>query len=112
MDNSHDSNKHVAWMTKDGEIYKHECWPEYEARPLVFGDTFPQPAQRKPLHIGEEAAAFKAWFDAWWIGDGEQGETIPTQSDKHFLTYLGQYGLGFGAWMAAKHAAHNIKEQP
>ena len=36
----------VAWMTKDGEIYNHECWPEYEARPLVFGDTSPQ---RKPL---------------------------------------------------------------
>jgi len=68
------------------------------------------PAQRKPLHIGEETAAFKAWFDAWWIGDGEQGETIPTQSDKHFLTYLDQYTLGFGAWMAAKHAAHGIKE--
>ena len=68
------------------------------------------PAQRKPLHIGEETAAFKAWFDAWWIGDGEQGETIPAQSDKHFLTYLDQYTLGFGAWMAAKHAAHGIKE--
>jgi hypothetical protein len=38
----------VAWMTKDGEIYKHECWPEHEARPLVFGDASP-PAQRKPL---------------------------------------------------------------
>lgn len=38
----------VAWMTKDGEIYEHECWPEYEARPLVFGDTSPS-AQRKPL---------------------------------------------------------------
>ena len=36
----------VAWMTKDGEIYKHECWPEYEARPLVFGDPS-LPAQRK-----------------------------------------------------------------
>lgn len=67
-----------------------------------------QPAQRKPLHIGDESAAFKAWFDAWWVGDGEQGETIPTQSDKHFLTYLDQYTLGFGAWMAAKHAAHGI----
>lgn len=67
-----------------------------------------QPAQRKPMHIGDESAAFKAWFDAWWVGDGEQGETIPTQSDKHFLTYLDQYTLGFGAWMAAKHAAHGI----
>lgn len=67
-----------------------------------------QPPQRKPLHIGDETAAFKAWFDAWWIGDGEQGETIPTQTDKHFLTYLDQYTLGFGAWMAAKHAAQGI----
>ena len=38
----------VAWMTEDGEIYKHECWPEYKARPLVFGDT--SPPQRKPLN--------------------------------------------------------------
>ena len=67
------------------------------------------PAQRKPLHIGDESAAFKAWFDAWWVSDGEQGETIPTQSDKHFLTYMDQYTLGFGAWMAARHAAHGIK---
>jgi hypothetical protein len=41
----------VAWMTKDGEIYKHECWPEYEARPLVFGDT-PQ-AQRTWVGLTE-----------------------------------------------------------
>lgn len=38
----------VAWMTKDGEIFKHECWPEYEARPLVFGDTSP-PYEAAPL---------------------------------------------------------------
>lgn len=63
-----------------------------------------QPAS-KPLTFPEEAAAFKAWFDAWYVGDGEQGETIPGQSDPHFLTYIDQYTLGFGAWMAAKHAA-------
>ena len=43
----------VAWMTKDGEIYKHECWPEYEARPLVFGDTS-QPAQRTWVGLTQE----------------------------------------------------------
>lgn len=61
--------------------------------------------QQKPLAFPQEAAAFKAWFDAWYIGDGEQGETIPGQSDPHFLTYVDQYTLGFGSWMAAKHAA-------
>jgi hypothetical protein len=81
-------------------------YAEYSA---ALDELCTPPAQRKPLHIGEETAAFKAWFDAWWIGDGEQGETIPTQSDKHFLTYLDQYTLGFGAWMAARHAAHGIK---
>lgn len=111
----------VAWMLEwafNGEergyrLYDDERHCVFDAesdggvcRPLY---TSP-PAQRKPLHIGEETAAFKAWFDAWWIGDGEQGETIPTQSDKYFLTYLDQYTLGFGAWMAAKHAAHGIKE--
>lgn len=95
----------------------HTCTPPAPKRPQNCGtghcsciECVMEPAQRKPLHIGEETAAFKAWFDAWWIGDGEQGETIPTQSDKHFLTYLDQYTLGFGAWMAAKHAAHGIKK--
>ena len=83
-----------------------------EAYPILYRiavQLLDQTALRKPLHIGEETAAFKAWFDAWWLGDSEQGETIPTQSDKHFLTYLDQYTLGFGAWMAAKHATHSIK---
>lgn len=70
-----------------------------------------KPAQpRKPLTFPVEAKAFKAWFDVWYIGDGEQGETIPGQSDPHFLTYVDQYTLGFGAWMAAKHAVRNNKE--
>ena len=43
----------VAWITKDGEIYKHECWPEHEARPLVFGDTSP-PAQRTWVSLTED----------------------------------------------------------
>ena len=81
-------------------LHSAECFEDYEKATGMN--------QRKPLHIGDESAAFKAWFDAWWVGDGEQGETIPTQSDKHFLTYLDQYTLGFGAWMAAKHAAHGI----
>ncbi len=62
------------------------------------------PAAPVPQPFPQEAAAFKAWFDAWWLGDGEQGEVIPGQSDPHFLTYMDQYTLGFGAWMAAKHA--------
>ena len=43
----------VAWITKDGEIYKRECWPEHEARPLVFGDTSP-PAQRTWVSLTED----------------------------------------------------------
>ncbi len=71
--------------------------------------TPPAARPAAPQSFPQEAAAFKAWFDAWWLGDGEQGEVIPDQSDPHFLTYLDQYTLGFGAWMAAKHAAHGIK---
>ena len=48
----------VAWMTKDGEIYKHECWPEHEARPLVFGDT-PQ-AKRTWVSLTEDEVALIA----------------------------------------------------
>jgi hypothetical protein len=44
----------VAWMTKDGEIYKHKCWPEHEARPLVFGDT--SQAQRTWVGLTDEEA--------------------------------------------------------
>lgn len=68
--------------------------------------TQPSTSQvEKAQSFPQEAAEFKAWFDAWYVGDGEQGETIPGQSDPHFLTYIDQYTLGFGAWMAAKHAA-------
>ncbi len=65
--------------------------------------------QRKPLLVGKESADFAKWFNAVWIGDGEQGETIPT-SGKEYDEYLSQYTLAFGAWMAAKEAAHGIKE--
>jgi len=67
------------------------------------------PAQRKPLLIGKESAEFAKWFNAVWLGDGEQSETIPT-SGKKYDDYLSQYTLAFGAWMAAKEAAHSIKE--
>ena len=92
--------------------FSHHPMPRFiDSESWDIKPLYTRPQARKPLHIGEEAAAFKAWFDAWWIGDGEQGETIPRQSDKHFLTYLDQYTLGFGAWMAAKHAAHGIGEK-
>ena len=70
--------------------------------------VYTSPPQRQTLLIGEESDAFKAWFDAVWIGDGDQGETIPT-SGKEYDKYLSQYTLAFGAWMAAKKAAHGIK---
>lgn len=93
-----------VWFDQKHPTEKAAIWWRKHLRRL-----FTSTPARKPLHIGEETAAFKAWFDAWWVGDGEQGETIPTQSDKHFHTYLDQYTLGFGAWMAAKHAANGIK---
>ena len=68
------------------------------------------PAAPLPQPFPQEAAAFKAWFDARWLGDGEMGEAIPSQSDPQFPTYMNEYTLGFGAWMAAKHAAHGIKK--
>ena len=60
---------------------------------------------QQPLAFHAEVAAFKAWFDSWWLGDGEQGEAIPGQSDPKFKSYIDQYTLAFGAWMAAKAAA-------
>jgi hypothetical protein len=54
MMNTTNEQEPVAWMTKDGEIYKHDCWPELDARPLVFGDTTPpaaQPAQISPKQL-------------------------------------------------------------
>lgn len=106
------ANKPAAWVYPEffERIEQAGCWTAYagdgvgqnpdgvERIPLFRGPP-------KPSSFPAEAAAFKAWFDAWWLGDGEQGETIPGQSAPHFLTYLDQYTLGFGAWMAAKHAA-------
>lgn len=72
-----------------------------------FVPFYTTPPHRKPL-IHEEAPAFRKWFDAWWVGDGEQGEKVPPQGDA-FDEYLANYTLAFGAWMAAKEAAHGIK---
>ena len=72
------------------------------------GESTTPPAAPLPQPFPQEAAAFKAWFDARWLGDGEMGEAIPSQSDPQFPTYMNEYTLGFGAWMAAKHAAHGI----
>lgn len=108
------ADKPAAWVYPEffEGITKAGCWTAYagdgvgqhpdgvERIPLYRGPRHP-----KPFSFPEETKAFKAWFDAWYIGDGEQGETIPGQSDPHFLTYVDQYTLGFGAWMAAKHAA-------
>jgi hypothetical protein len=69
---------------------------------------YTSPPQRQPLTVVEEVKSFKAWFDAWWVGDGHQGESIPTRGDE-FDEYLERYTLAFGAWMAAKEAAHGIK---
>ena len=52
----------VAWMTKDGEIYKSACWPEHEARPLVFGDTSP-PAQCTWVSLTDEE--IESIFNNW-----------------------------------------------
>lgn len=78
MDNSHDSNKPVAWMTKDGEIYKHDCWPEHEARPLVFGDA-PQPAQQEPLATFKDEVI--GCFNAAFV-EGLQEALAETQDER------------------------------
>jgi hypothetical protein len=51
----------VAWMTKDGEIYKSACWPEHEARPLVFGDT----PQAKRTWVGLTDEEIESIFNNW-----------------------------------------------
>ena len=60
-------------------------------------------ASRKRPRFPVEAAKFKAWYDAWWLGDGFQAEVIPGYEEPDFPKYLNGYTLGFGAWMAAKH---------
>ena len=96
----------VAWWHPQDCDFEHEYkeWMSSSWIPL-----YTTPPQRKPLIIGKESAEFAKWFDAVWLGDGEQGETIPT-SGKEYDDYLSQYTLAFGAWMAAKEAAHGIKE--
>ena len=64
--------------------------------------------QRKPPRFPQECKEFKEWYDAWWMGDGQQGEIIPGSADADFPKYLDGYTLAFGAWMAAKHAAHQM----
>lgn len=68
-----------------------------------------EPAQHKPLEIGDESAAFKEWFDAWWVGDGDICKAV-TNEVEQTRGYKSQYTLAFGAWMAAKHAANGTKE--
>jgi hypothetical protein len=65
--------------------------------------------QRKPPRFSKESKQFKEWYDEWWLGDGQQGEIIPGSTDADFPKYLDGYTLAFGAWMAAKHAAHELK---
>lgn len=67
--------------------------------------------QRKPPRFPEESKQFKEWYDEWWLGDGQQGEIIPGSTDADFPKYLDGYTLAFGAWMAAKHAANELKGQ-
>ncbi|MGV0960144.1 MAG: hypothetical protein ACOYB1_09935 [Limnohabitans sp.] len=110
----------VAWMydwESEGEVVRDWVSKDYDEahcstmgchniRPLY---TTP-PAAPLPQPFPQEAAAFQDWFNARWLGDGEMGEAIPSQSDPQFPIYMNEYTLGFGAWMAAKHAAHGIKK--
>jgi hypothetical protein len=69
-------------------------------------------AQTKPkkFEFSSEAHAFKSWYDAWWIGDGDDKEAIPERGDPSFDRYVIGYTLGFGAWMAAKHHTQEKKK--
>lgn len=62
-----------------------------------------------PPRFPVEARLFKAWYDAWWLGDGQQAEIIPGSGDPEFPKYMNGYTLAFGAWMAAKYSAIRTK---
>ena len=76
-------------------------------RPGEWRPLYTRPQAREPLRIGEEAAAFKAWFDAWWVGDGDICKAVTNEIEQS-RSYKSKYTLAFGAWMAAKEAAHGI----
>lgn len=50
--------------------------------------------------VKDEISAFRDWYNAVWLGDGESGETIPEQGDKRYDAYLQGYTVALGAWMA------------
>lgn len=70
-------------------------------------DALFEQTAKKMLPLSDEVAAFKRWYDAIWLGDGEHGQYIPTIKDAKFYEYMDGYTLAFGAWMSAK--AHSIK---
>ena len=50
--------------------------------------------------VRDEISAFRDWYNAVWLGDGESSETIPVQGDKRYDEYLKGYTIALGAWMA------------
>lgn len=50
--------------------------------------------------VKDEISAFRDWYNAVWLGDGESSETIPVQGDKRYDEYLKGYTIALGAWMA------------
>lgn len=82
---------------------------ELEGRFNILRQITMKLLEPKSFRFPVESEKFKAWYDAWWLGDGSQSEIIPGYEDPDFPKYLNGYTLGFGAWMAAKHDAFDVK---
>ena len=103
----------VAWgMPSAGGGFVVDCITPEEHDRVEGGYTIPlytSPPAPKPLEIAVEAAEFGMWFDAMWAGDTSDGQVIPTRGHPNYDLYLNERTVAFGAWMAAKKAAHGIK---
>ena len=96
-----DAEKRLEAMLEDR--FANEQGVELEGRFNILRQIALELLEPKSYRFPAESAKFKAWYDAWWLGDGFQAESIPGYEDPDFPKYLNGYTLAFGAWMAAKH---------
>lgn len=90
------------------ERWANEQGVELEGKYNILRQIALELLEPKSYRFPAESAKFKAWYDAWWLGDGFQAESIPGYEEPDFPKYLNGYTLAFGAWMAAKHDS-NVK---
>lgn len=100
------AEKQLEAMLEDR--FANEQGVELEGRFNILRQIALELLEPKSYRFPAESAKFKAWYDAWWLGDGFQAESIPGYEEPDFPKYLNGYTLAFGAWMAAKHDA-NVK---